>query len=150
MLIIAMLIPMVIITLISIVFGNDFIGVSVNTEYLIDQMKNGTVKDLLQEQGILSGTHTFSIELLVGAIAIIMVVSIIALALGIQVIGSGLSETSVKTLVSGMTYTGIWLVLSILSSPLILSIATFGIIIYVLLTIGYVLGVVDKMTGGIF
>lgn len=146
MLIIMMLIPMIIITLISIVFGADFLGVSVNVDYLIDQMKNGTVKELLIEQGILQGSHTFNITLLGGAIAIIMVVGIIALGLGIQVLGSGLSETSVKTLVGGVAYTGIWLVLSVLSAPLILNIETFGTIIYIILTIGYVLGVVQKLT----
>lgn len=145
MLIIMMLIPMIIITFISIMFGSEFIGISVDVNYLIDQMKNGTVKELLQEQGILSGSSNFSI-LITGAIGIILVVSIISIGLGIQVIGSGLSETSIKTLVNGIAYTGIWLVLSVLSTPLILNIEVFGIIIYVILTLGYVLGVIEKLS----
>jgi len=141
-----MLIPMIIITLIAMIFGEGFLGVSVDIDYIIDQMKNGTVKELLQEQGILSGSSNFSIGLLAGAIGIIMVVALVALGLGIQVLGSGLSETSVKTLVSGIAYTGLWLVLSVLSSPLILDIQVFGLVIYVILTIGYVLGVIQKIT----
>lgn len=146
MLIIMMLIPMIIITFISMVYGADFLGVSVNVDYLIDQMKNGTIRQLLEDEGMEFGSHTFDITLLAGAIAIIMVVGLLALGLGIRVLGSGLSETSVKTLVGGIAYTGIWMVLSIMSMPLILNIETFGTIIYVILTIGYVLGVIQKLT----
>ena len=146
MLIIMMLIPMIIITFISMVFGADFLGVSVNVDYLIDQMKNGTIRQLLEEEGMEFGSHNFNITLVTGAIAIIMVVGLLALGLGIRVLGSGLSETSVKTLVGGIAYTGIWMVLSVMSMPLILNIETFGTIIYVILTVGYVLGVIQKLT----
>jgi len=146
MLIIMMLIPMIIITFISMVFGADFLGVSVNVDYLIDQMKNGTIRQLLEEEGMEFGSHNFNITLVTGAIAIIMVIGLLALGLGIRVLGSGLSETSVKTLVGGIAYTGIWMVLSVMSMPLILNIETFGTIIYVILTVGYVLGVIQKLT----
>jgi len=128
------------------VFGADFLGVSVNVDYLIDQMKNGTIRQLLEEEGMEFGSHNFNITLVTGAIAIIMVIGLLALGLGIRVLGSGLSETSVKTLVGGIAYTGIWMVLSVMSMPLILNIETFGTIIYVILTVGYVLGVIQKLT----
>jgi len=148
MLIILMLLPMIVLTFISVIFGNEFLGISVSQELISALEVNGTVPEWLNVEGLTGGEYLFNIDLIIGAIAIITVIAVISIGVGIQVLGSGLSETSVKMIITALAYMGLWLVLSVLSMPLIFSIEIFGTLIYVGLTLGYVLGVVEKMTGG--
>jgi len=143
-----MLLPMIVLTFISVIFGNEFLGISVSQELISALEVNGTVPEWLNVEGLTGGEYLFNIDLIIGAIAIITVIAVISIGVGIQVLGSGLSETSVKMIITALAYMGLWLVLSVLSMPLIFSIEIFGTLIYVGLTLGYVLGVVEKMTGG--
>jgi len=49
---------------------------------------------------------------------------------------------------NAILYFGIWSLLSSISAPLIFGIEYFGTLIYITLTIGYVIGVIQKQTGG--
>lgn len=89
-------------------------------------------------------SQQFYIDGLVGALIIIIIVISLSAILGLRILSSGLSENSVKMLTLGITYTAIWSMFSVLSYPLIASIEVFGLMIYVILTIIYVLGIIQK------
>jgi len=83
-----------------------------------------------------------------GAIAIIIVLVSIAVVVGIKVFGSGISEQSVKVIIVITGYVSIWGVFSALTLNLINSIEIFGWVIYLILTIIYMVGVMNKLTNG--
>ena len=93
----------------------------------------------------------FSIDtssLIISALLILATIILVALGTGIQVLASGLSPASVRIFILITGYTGIWTALSVLVFSLIVSIEIFGSVIYVSLTIAYVIGVVQKISEG--
>ena len=96
-------------------------------------------------------TVIFSIDtssLIVSALFILASIILIALATGIQFLASGLNPASSRIIVLITGYTGIWTALSVLVFSLIISIQIFGSVIYITLTIAYVIGVVQKISEG--
>lgn len=89
---------------------------------------------------------TFGIDALTGALSIIIGLIAVASIVGIQVLASGISEQSVRTIIIIIGYAGIWGVFSVLAINLILSIELFGVIIYISLTILYTIGVMNKIS----
>lgn len=89
----------------------------------------------------------FKIDELTGAIEIILLIAIGIALLGIRFLGSGLSDQSVRILTISAIYSGIWIMLSLLATPLLLSIEIFGLLMYIGLSIGYILGVIEKLSG---
>lgn len=158
----AFLLPMVVLTIISVVFGADWMGATGN---FWDDLWDGFVEfckwlgrlqgEEVPNGGPEEGTPTsvpddvfFNIDPIFGAIAIITIIGILAIAIGIKVVGSGLSEWSIRTAILVVAYVGLWTVLTILSMPLIKTIEIFGGIIYVSLTLGYTIGVIQKIAEG--
>jgi len=90
---------------------------------------------------------TFYIDEFAGALVIIITIMVIACLLGLQIMGSGLSEPSVRILTIGISYFGVWSIFSILSYQLIISIEIVGTLIYIVLTIIYTIGIINKMVG---
>ena len=88
------------------------------------------------------------IDSITGAIAIIIALVAIAVVVGIQILGSGISEQSVKAIIIVVGYASIWGIFSTLSLNLIIAIEIFGTIIYLFLTILYVIGVMEKLARG--
>ncbi|MFX0069874.1 MAG: hypothetical protein ACFFAO_02180 [Candidatus Hermodarchaeota archaeon] len=86
------------------------------------------------------------IDAITGALAVIIVLIAIAVLVGIQVLGSGISEQSVKTIIIITGYASLWGIFSVLSINLIISIEIFGYIIYIGLTIIYAIGVMNKLS----
>ena len=144
MLISLTLLILIVLTLFSVILGNAFIGKTVPNVYDNDLIVNGTVSNL----GVGGQDALFNIDPVLGFTLTIIVVVALASVLGITVLGSGLSPTTVRVMIIGITYAGIWIVFSILAEPLISSIEVFGTLIYVSLTIGYVYGVVQKIASG--
>jgi len=128
------LLPLIVLSFISIIFGNEFVS------YTIEGEVRG-------EYLIIESTY-FNIDLMVGAIIIIITIASAVSLIGLKILGSGLSDESVRTIITGIIYTTIWAVLSALALPLLYSIELFGILIYVALTIVFVIGVIEKMSGG--
>lgn len=87
------------------------------------------------------------IDSITGALAIIVALVGLAVLVGVQVFGSGISEQSVKTIIVITGYATLWGFFSFLSLNLIISIEVFGWIIYLILTIIYVIGVMGKISG---
>jgi len=130
-------------TFMSIILGTDWtsslIETTIDSQALIDDV--GSTFEVLNTDVVLN------IDPILGAIAMIIVIASVGALVGIQVLASGLSSESVRTLIIAIAYSGLWGVLSILSLPLIASIAVLGSLIYISLTIGYVYGVIDKIGG---
>lgn len=89
---------------------------------------------------------TFYIDEFTGALVIIIAIMIIAVIIGLQIFGSGLSDQSVKILSIGITYYGIWSIFSVLSYELIISIEVIGVLLYIVLTIVFTIGLIKKFS----
>lgn len=140
------LLPLVILSFVAMVFGSDFVAISTDKTTITGY---SAVNESATKSWYTSGKGYLNIDPLTGAIAIIMALAITVSIIGIKILGSGLSDESVRTLIIAITYTGIWTVLSILAYALLVSIEIFGLLIYVALTIGYVVGVIEKISGGV-
>lgn len=90
---------------------------------------------------------SFQIDELTGAIGIIIVIVVIAVLFGIRLLNSGLSETSVKSLTIGVSYVGLWILFSVFAQPLLMEIQIFGLFLYIVLTIMFAIGVLQKISG---
>ena len=85
----------------------------------------------------------------VGLFAVAISAIVVGVIGGIDVVGSGLSEHSVKLLSNSVLYFGLWGIFSSIAIPLILEIPMyFGVIIYTILTLMYVVGVISLSNGG--
>lgn len=124
MLILISLTMLLVITFFNVFLGASYVSFNTNTPYGI----------------------TFGINEITGAMAIIIILIYVAVLLGIQIFGSGISEHSIKVVISLTSYLAIWGVFSVLSYNLIISIEIFGIIIYIILTIMYVIGIINKIS----
>lgn len=90
----------------------------------------------------------FTIDYADGLITTLIITAVISSAWGINVLGSGFNNEAVRILASITWYVGLWIGFSIIPYSLILSIPTFGIYIYALLTVFYAVGVILKLFGG--
>lgn len=111
------------------------------------QVLNGTSSELSMEDA------SFAVSMTLGSGVFAWAVSSVAFAgiFGIQVLGSGLAEVSVMALFRFASLYAIWLVFSVLASPLFLSIPLFGLPIYFGLTFFYSYGIIaggSGMVGG--
>lgn len=147
MLIGASLIVMLIMVLLNLIMGNDFLGgiaeLGIDNEAIVDGIPSTFVVEVSDV------LFTIDTTTIVGAITIISI-TLIAVAgiTGITVLASGLNAQSIRIIVLAIIYAGIWTLLSFLAYSLIITIEVFGAVIYVSLTISYVIGVVQSITGG--
>ena len=130
-------------TLISVLLGSSFTGSLVETTIDNEAFFNGTASSF----EVYNTNIILNIDPIIGAIAIIIIIATVGALIGIQVLGSGLSSESVRVLIISIAYSGLWGVLSALSYSLIISIELFGSLIYIVLTIGFVIGIIEKIGG---
>lgn len=115
-------------------------------------------ENTLDTSVIINGTTTtlefggdevlFAIDPAVATITVFIVIIGIVGLLGIQILGSGLSPESIRTIMICILYGIVWGLLSVVAMPLILSIEIFGVSIYMVLLVGYIIGVIQKIGGG--
>jgi len=137
----------IILGFLSIMLGSEYLANTINVGIDNTSLVNGSITTYVVE----TETVLFEIDtsvFIVAGIALLITVAIVAGITGIQVLGSGLNSESVKIIIMITAFTGIWITLSIIAINLISSIAIFGSIIYIGLTLMYVIGVVQKLTGG--
>ena len=99
------------------------------------------------------GSFVVSFNLASGAILMAMTGILIAVVAGIRGsisaltfgVSLSLSETSVSALVYGVTFFGAWMILSPFASPMFFMIPMYGIPLYFLLSLIYVIGVLEMM-----
>ena len=135
-LIMVSLIPLMVLSLFSIMFGNQFVRIDIEAV----SVRKGADK-------YATGASYFDIDPVTASLALIIVIALAGALIGIRFLGSGLSEISVRLINVGLCYTAIWSFLSLLAYPLIREIDIFGGVIYLFLTVLYTFGVIDKMVG---
>ena len=105
---------------------------------------SGNVNNTYTTYNITNLGQTFFIDEFVGAIVIIIAIISICAIIGIRIFNTGLSDQSIKMITLGITYISIWSIFSTLSYDLIISIEIIGSLLYVLLTVIYILGIIQK------
>jgi len=135
------LVILTVLTMFSFILGTTFIGSPIDVIIKNDLLINDTVTSLAFEDS----SAIFVLDPVLGGISILTTIGVIGGILGVTILGSGLNPESVKLVMSMIMYGGMWGLLSILAFPLLVSIEIFGAFIYVTLTIGYVIGIVQKL-----
>lgn len=133
-----------VLTIFSIVLGANLSGTILENTYDGNLIVNGTATTL----EFTGADGLFIIDPTVATIAVFVIIIAIAAVLGIQAIGSGLSPESIRVIIACILYGAVWGLLSMLAMPLILAIEVFGTIIYMVLLIGYIVGVIQNIVGG--
>ena len=135
---------LILLTIISIFTGNNFITMSIEESYGYETMINGTTSDI-----ILESAGDLGLDPLIQAIIWIGVLSGIAIVSSFGVLGSGFSDSGTRWLVGGIFFTAIWLMFSTFPFSLIMGIIEgFGVFIYLFLTIVYAVDVIIFLMGG--
>lgn len=125
---------MLILTLLSIVSGNNFLGHSAGDTY--SAIANGTTSDYtISSEG-------FNIDAYTGAIGWLVVIVAIGVAVSITILGSGIGPTGANLLYKAIFYGAVWGIVSVFPAPLMFQILYFGPIFYITLTIVYVIIVI--------
>lgn len=89
----------------------------------------------------------FDITGTLGLIGIVLAVMALGCIVGIRVVGSGTSSTSVSTVIIGTAFLSLWGVFSVFGYPLIGTIPLFGGMLYFILTAMYTVGVIQAFSG---
>lgn len=90
----------------------------------------------------------FGLDPVFGALLILGTLVLIAGVVGVTVMGTGLSDSSTHKIFVSITYLGIWVMLSVFSFNSILEIPyEFGTVLYIGLTLMYVVGVIKNISG---
>ena len=144
MLIGLMLAFLLIITFLSIISGNSFIGIIV--ENVVDNavIVNGSTTSL----EIPIDDSVFGLDPVTGGLALIVAIAVLGALIAPQVLGTGLSDNGTRIIMVSAFYGGIWAILSLVSYPMIIAIDIFGLLLYMSMTILYAVGVVSKYFGG--
>ena len=135
---------LMIITILSIISGNSFIGIIVENVVDNELIVNGSTTSL----EIPIEDIAFGLDPITGGLALITTLAVLGAIITIQVLGSGMSDNGSKIIMVSVFYGGIWVILSLVSYPMIVSIEIFGVLLYLILTILYAIGVVGKYFGG--
>jgi len=133
-----------ILTLFSLILGNGLSGIPGEVGLEGSLIVNGSTTTLKFPIGDFMLLIDPTVATIVVFGAIIVVVGI----LGIQAFASGLSPESIRVIIACTLYGAVWTLLSVLALPLISAIEVFGTIIYMVLLIGYIVGVIGKIVGG--
>ena len=138
---------LVMLVIFSLIFGSNPIGIAqkinIDNSVLFTEEFQTFFTDA---QNVIFSIDTSS--LIVSGIALLVSVIVVASIVGIQVFASGLSESTVRVIILLTGFIGIWTALSLLVFNLIKSIEVFGSIIYIILTLGYTIGVIQKISEG--
>lgn len=144
----ATLFVLAVITFLSILLGESFQGVIVQPQ-AVDMTQFPEIAQIAEALGWeFTQQGAFYIDDLAGALVVLTGIIVVAGVIGIQILGSGLSDSGHKVIIYCLVYGGVWAMLSILASPLISQIEVFGSMIYIALTIAFVIGVIQKFGEG--
>jgi hypothetical protein len=138
------LIILLVLTLFSFIFTGTYFSASfeglVHTESII----NGSTTTL--EVG--EASNYFSVDPLLGALTWVTIIVILASALGIRVLGSGLADMSIRTVILATFYIAVFVALSLFGYPFVLSIPyNLGLVIFIGLSVVYAFGIFKQIGG---
>ena len=123
-------------TVISLVSGNNFMASAIVESQQYQQILNGT-SSVIDLEGI---SADFSLDPLIFAVIWIVVIGGIAVASSITIVSTGLSTVGSKWTVGIVFFVSIWLMLSTYPYPLITSGGFIMEMIYLFMTIIYAIG----------
>lgn len=132
-----------VLTFFSLLTGNSLIGS--NTTAMGDSLI--TVDGVATTISYDPATEVFYIDPVLGFISLFVVFGSVAGIAGIQFLGSGLSDSAVRTVTWTIIYGSVWGLMSVLAIPLITGIALLGSIVYYIITFFYVFAVAKKLSG---
>jgi len=122
------------------------VNLSSNSTISEELVQNQTLTGTESELEVYGGSFTIDFEMTIGLIVIIVSALFLGL-IGIKVLGSGLSEHSVKIIWNGLIYYGLWGVFSAFAINAFFAIPIFGAFFWFVLTFIYTLGLLSKMGG---
>jgi len=134
-LIIANLAILFLITILSMISGNDFISNATSQSIAYNQVLNGSSSELGYDI-----TADFSLDPIIQAVIWIAVVGGIGIVSSITVVASGLNEAGTRWTVGLIFFISIWVMLSTLPFPLILQGGLVLELIYFVMTVLYAIG----------
>ena len=140
----AVLFVMCVISMFSLLFEMTFFGSILSFKIEGLQYLNNTST----EMDFPTASSDFFIHPIEGGIVILVAIITISAIIGIQILGSGLSDTAHRMVMLCTIYIGLWAILSVIALPLIWDIEVFGGIIYISLTLAYIIGIVKKFGEG--
>ena len=134
---------LILLTVISIFTGNDFVTISIGESYNYYTNINGTTSDITIE-----GFGDLGLDPLIQAVVWITIIGVIAVASSFGLMGSGFSTAGTRWFVGAIFFVSIWLMFSTFPFPLIMAIEGVGLTIYLFLTIIYAVDVIIFLMGG--
>lgn len=145
------IIPMAIIIaifLFGLFYNDQSIDTTMSSGYTSESI-NGTFTENSEEKSLSQegSEYDFALNETQGLIAILITVSVISSLIGIRVLGSGLSEITVKILYNTIFFYGVWALFSVFSLEWILLIPVGGWMIYFILTGMLSFGIVQQING---
>jgi len=133
------------IVVINFIGGNTLSGDGFAVNTTGDATINGTTTTYESQGG---GVFSFDLFSGDGILVTMIALGAVGIVAGIQLFGSGLSETSQRMIVLSVAFLGLWGALSIMAKDTITEgTGWFGIILYLVLTIIYGIGFAFMFTG---
>lgn len=133
---------LVILSFIVLTFGNTFTFYSETNTFESIISVNGTIQEVSTFYSL-----NFGISIQEGILSIIIGLSAVVALIGIQFVGSGLSDESVRILTIIIVFVGLWMFLSSFTYELFTLVEYFWLV-YWFFTFLYVFGVIEKIAGG--
>lgn len=145
------IIPMAIIVavfLFGLFYNGETFNRNLTSDYSSDSI-NGTFTEGGEEKSLAieGNEYEFEINETQGILTIIIAVSIIGSIIGIRVLGSGLSETTIKILYNTIFFYGIWGLFSVYALEWFLLIPVVGWLFYGALTGILSFGIIQQING---
>lgn len=109
--------------------------------WTINQTVNGTSTSL----GFNIADFTLSFDLETSMIAILASFIIVAVVVGLNIVGSGMSDFGGKAVYTSLIMMAIWAIATGLCSEMFFAIPVFGLLLYFGLTVTYGMGIVEAI-----
>ena len=135
-LIVVNLLILFLLTILSIISGNNFFTNAVTESYQYHQILDGTTSTLELE----NISADFSLDPLIQAVIWISVIGGIGAVSSFSILGSGLGASGSRWLVGLIFFVSIWLMFSTLPFPLIMAGGFIMTLIYLFMTMTYAIG----------
>lgn len=91
------------------------------------------------------GAFTIEFDLETSMIAVLASFIIVAVIVGLNILGSGMTDFGGRALYKSLMFMGIWTLFTTLSSEMFFSIPLLGIFLYFFITFVYGLGIVEEI-----
>lgn len=135
---------MLILTIVGMVYDETFIftGTTVTNETYTGGVNNTTIEIPS------AGEQTFSINMSDTTLILAILIAGIGVAVvaGVNILGSGLSDTSQSVLFNSVVFLGLWAVLTVFSASMVFT-NDLMILLYVIITIIFVIGLAMHISG---